>query len=82
MKAVILGEKKGKLEVVASGKTSEMQKELKAIRALSALPNGYEVVKLVVIARGLLRTLSKIKLASKEAPKKAAKKAPKKEAKK
>jgi hypothetical protein len=80
MKAVILGEKKGKLEVVASGKTSEMQKELKAIRALSALPNGYEVVKLVVIARGLLRTLSKIKLASK-APKKAAKKAPKKEAK-
>lgn len=80
MKAVILGEKKGKLEVVASGKTSEMQKELKAIRALSALPNGYDVVKLVVIARGLLRTLSKIKLASK-GPKKAAKKAPKKEAK-
>ena len=80
MKAVILGEKKGKLEVVASGKTSEMQKELKAIRALSALPNGYDVVKLVVIARGLLRTLSKIKLASK-GPKKAAKKTPKKEAK-
>ena len=58
MKAIIIGEKKGKAEVIDCGKTSDMQNEINKLKLLSKLPKGYEYIKLIVLAKGVIKQLS------------------------